>query len=573
MIDYINELPIAVNLIPSKLKELLTPINNNPMEYIELACAKLTREDMSYYMSTVTVSTNELDNLKLLYLENGVVSSGPNNDSEGKGDNNYTVGGYNSLISSWSDGSFFTYNLSDKVWMTLGLTPRCLKSDNLTWDDLKCDITDIACGELSTEHYFELTRQISWKMRNDYLRKYLWHIGHAAVRTFWYEEYVPRTKELESLIGKEEWFQDENNGKWYDIRLHVNKLYKPDKIIIEVSATVIIALPELCPEKTLNDIVWPDTQGAITRDQARALGYEKVYFSDDLLKLYEGKENYIIIPDSGFVEYKGRWAFRDCRRFKRNYITMPYCKIFEGINEKTIVQLSQFAVSKEEVDAAEDIENIAAKTIRFKDEFLLFGKNLCRLSNHLANTDIQCYDVIGMSKEELDYHGWFNKEQLFKMAKVAPLNMNKDDFLSRCKTINEFFNQIPKGYLQGIVLSTGIDKNAIKDFGSIKLLHGIKNVLDYLSINALNIIDFRNCSDKFDWNKINDTTIGWFVINDLRQIDAHDKSENPQKEMEKLGFDVALCRNGYGKALDFIYDEVIKTIRDFNNRCFHTLNI
>lgn len=246
---------------------------------------------------------------------------------------------------------------------------------------------------------------------------------------------------------------------------------------------------------------------------------------------------------------------------------MPYCKIFEGMDVRTIITLSRFAVSKKEVDAAEDCENIAAKTVRFKDAFLLLGDNLSKLLSILTAQNILAEDIIQMSKKDLEYEGWYSNERLFKMAKVAPLDMSQDDFLSRCKTVNELFNQIPIGPLKKIALSSGINSDDIKNFRSIKLLHGIKNILDYLFSNHLKISDFKDYPEELKWTEENPSTLGLFVLNDLRQIDAHDKSGNPLNEMKKLGFDVSTCRQGYGKALDFMYDTIIDFLDDFNYRC------
>lgn len=569
MINYIDDLPLPNHLIPSKLKELLSPIDDSPLNNIEVACAYETTQSREIFcnMTTVTVPLDKINNLPLLYLNHGVVSTGPDNDSEGMCDGNYTIGGYYSLISSWGNGSLFTYNLSDRFWMTLGLTPRCHCNDTISWDDISNDETDIAFGELSTEYCYEYKRNVSWKIRNDYLRKYLWHLGHAAVRVFYYEQDFPRTKELEEIIGKNGYFKDINNNKWYDFRLFVHRGF-PDKICLQVEASVVVALPELCPEKTLEDIIWPDLHRSITRYQARAMSFsDRAYFSDNLLKHFENKKDYTIVPTSGYIRYKDVWAFRDCTRVKRNYISMPYCKIFEGMDVRTIITLSRFAVSKKEVDAAEDCENIAAKTVRFKDAFLLLGDNLSKLLSILTAQNILAEDIIQMSKKDLEYEGWYSNERLFKMAKVAPLDMSQDDFLSRCKTVNELFNQIPIGPLKKIALSSGINSDDIKNFRSIKLLHGIKNILDYLFSNHLKISDFKDYPEELKWTEENPSTLGLFVLNDLRQIDAHDKSGNPLNEMKKLGFDVSTCRQGYGKALDFMYDTIIDFLDDFNYHC------
>lgn len=250
MINYIDDLPLPNHLIPSKLKELLSPIDDSPLNNIEVACAYETTQSREIFcnMTTVTVPLDKINNLPLLYLNHGVVSTGPDNDSEGMCDGNYTIDGYYSLISSWGNGSLFTYNLSDRFWMPLGLTPRCHCNDTISWDDISNDETDIAFGELSTEYCYEYKRNVSWKIRNDYLRKYLWHLGHAAVRVFYYEQDFPRTKELEEIIGENGYFKDINNNKWYDFRLFVHR-GSSDKICLQVEASVVVALPELCPEK------------------------------------------------------------------------------------------------------------------------------------------------------------------------------------------------------------------------------------------------------------------------------------------------------------------------------------
>lgn len=401
MINYIDDLPLPNHLIPSKLKELLSPIDDSPLNNIEVACAYETTQSREIFcnMTTVTVPLDKINNLPLLYLNHGVVSTGPDNDSEGMCDGNYTIDGYYSLISSWGNGSLFTYNLSDRFWMPLGLTPRCHCNDTISWDDISNDETDIAFGELSTEYCYEYKRNVSWKIRNDYLRKYLWHLGHAAVRVFYYEQDFPRTKELEEIIGENGYFKDINNNKWYDFRLFVHR-GSSDKICLQVEASVVVALPELCPEKTLEDIIWPDLHRSITRYQARAMSFsDRAYFSDNLLKHFENKKDYTIVPTSGYIRYKDVWAFRDCTRVKRNYISMPYCKIFEGMDVRTIITLSRFAVSKKEVDVAEDCENIAAKTVRFKDAFLLLGDNLSKLLSILTAQNILAEDIIRMSKK------------------------------------------------------------------------------------------------------------------------------------------------------------------------------
>jgi hypothetical protein len=50
-----------------------------------------------------------------------------------------SISGHDFVVAAWGSGSFYTYNLAEKVWMTLGLTPRCVGNDQqrLVYDDLE----------------------------------------------------------------------------------------------------------------------------------------------------------------------------------------------------------------------------------------------------------------------------------------------------------------------------------------------------------------------------------------------------------------------------------------------------
>ena len=70
MINYIDDLPLPNHLIPSKLKELLSPIDDSPLNNIEVACAYETTQSREIFcnMTTVTVPLDKINNLPLLYL-------------------------------------------------------------------------------------------------------------------------------------------------------------------------------------------------------------------------------------------------------------------------------------------------------------------------------------------------------------------------------------------------------------------------------------------------------------------------------------------------------------------------
>ncbi|WP_162674547.1 hypothetical protein [Vibrio variabilis] len=69
-----------------------------------------------------------------------------------------SISGHDYVVASWGDSSFYTFCLAEKVWMTLGLTPRCIGNDNqrLVYDALNIPEFEIVEGEVSNEYQWNL---------------------------------------------------------------------------------------------------------------------------------------------------------------------------------------------------------------------------------------------------------------------------------------------------------------------------------------------------------------------------------------------------------------------------------
>ena len=55
-----------------------------------------------------------------------------------------------------------------------------------------------------------------------------------------------------------------------------------------------------------------------------------------------------------------------------------------------------------------------------------------------------------------------------------------------------------------------------------------------------------------------------FLTNDLRIADAHDAFGKELATLQTLGFDTATVSQGYGRALDFVFDGVIGSFEAVN---------
>ncbi|MCK4712722.1 MAG: hypothetical protein KAT26_07570, partial [Marinosulfonomonas sp.] len=131
--NYTEEFPIPSRLIPARLAELLEPLGKDPKQRIEVAA----RFDQDTYgpcreylqMLIAIIPKGKEDSISVLReASDGVVSySVPVDDHKGVcADYNPSVSGFDYMVASRGDGSFYTFVLAEKVWMMLGLTPRCV---------------------------------------------------------------------------------------------------------------------------------------------------------------------------------------------------------------------------------------------------------------------------------------------------------------------------------------------------------------------------------------------------------------------------------------------------------------
>jgi len=528
-------------------------------------------------MIMANVPENDITSLGIM----NAASSGVVADSvpccDNKGDLShvsYSLNRNDYLVASWGGCGFYTYNLAEKVWMTLGLSQRCVGNGNqkIIYDDLSAPLRAVAQGEISNEFFWDLNKNITWEMRNDYLRTYLWMRGHVGVRSFFYEASIDYTPEIKALMGGEPNYSSIPKNGWYDlnIREHLGKLW------IQVKATVPAVLPEKCPQKNINLLVWPSDKDPMTqtRSTQQNLSYPDIYLKDTFLIKYEENSLYNSVPttedpDDIFYcnpSYKGQWAFTGLRRTGRNIIkTNPYDLYKGGIPDKEVLHAYEHAISTTQANSFDiNEEHIVKKTKRFVAEILKLGHLFSAFASILGIPPIPAEDYIGFSSDKISANGWVDYPILCKLARTAPLDMSENDFLSRCKTLHECIKKIAIKPLRSFLVKSGISTTDLGDAANIRLLQGIKNILDILIEDKKSAISWAGSSHLCDWKKENPSLAPLFVNNDLRQADAHEKIGRCMTALESLGFDSAQLNDGHGRAMDFILDEVIKSIYNLN---------
>ena len=180
-LDYIAEFPIPIHVMPPKLRELLEPVGLSPNQRVVVASMQEFdqygehAEHLHMQMAAVPGAADGPIEVLSEAGEGVVEYSVPAGDNFGGVDKLIpSISGYDYIVASWGDSSFYSFNLAEKVWMTLGLTPRCVGNDQqrLIYDDLGQPEFGVAEGEVSSSYHWNLKRNVTWLMTNEYLRRY-----------------------------------------------------------------------------------------------------------------------------------------------------------------------------------------------------------------------------------------------------------------------------------------------------------------------------------------------------------------------------------------------------------------
>ncbi len=573
--DYMDQFPIPAVQLPPRLRRLFEPINDNPQLRVEVA----SRYDDEYgpdreyvHMVMALVPKADIAQLGILREANdGVVSfSTPYVREQGElADFTPSVSGLDYIVASWGSGSFYSYSLAERVWMALGLSPRCLGGDKqrVIFDDLSLPSFGVAEGEVSTEYYFSAKRNVSWTMSNEYLRRYLWMRGAYGVRLFFYQTLLPDCPDLRALMAGEAHARLKPDGGWYDLDIREHQA----GLLIQLWASVVAVAPELSPELSANGLYWPGVAGPMTHNRADALvEIMPVYLDDRFLERYEQSSLFDTSPVNIFgrwhcsPSYRGQWSFTGCVRVGRNLIEVPMRELYKPKPDREIKHAHDHVLDPAQVAEFNlDEEHIVSKTGRFVEQLLNLGGHLAELSAVAGRSRPAATKIVGLSRAELRANHWLNHPELSRLAQVAPLSMTEQAFLARCKNLHELWQRIPDSFLRNLLEGAGHTRSDIKNLRSLKLLQGLLNIVERLNVEGERADAFGTGAEPEDLTIENGALAALFVNNKLRIADAHDTG-GVLRSLETLGFDTAALNQGYGLALDHVFDGMINAFSHLN---------
>lgn len=575
MLDYISQLPLPAEQIPQGLKDLLfIEENSNPQRDVIVThrYEKNKAQDNYEYAHMIMAVVPENDVAKLIVLREStygfVTFSTPDCTVKGGASGiNISISGYAYIVASWGNSSHYSFFLAEDVWMTLGLKARLIGDDvqKVIFDEVTLPSYGVAQGDVSCEYYFVSSKEVKWTMKNNYLRKYLWMKGCVGVKIFFYEANIELTEEVLSLLSGSNHY--ELNLSWIELKIFKHN----NRIRLQAWGTVQSVQPELCTELDVNTLVWPGHTTPMTMSRAKDyIESEYVYVDDGFLIKYEKDKNYEAIPFFDGNNYRaepsygGQWAFRDCIRVDRNLVKIPFYELYSGVPEEEIYHVFDYAKDKKLIDVNSlHVEHIVSKTFRFAEELVNLNDNLVSLGR-ILDVPLSSSDIFEYNKNELNSEGLRNYPILQKLSHVASSDMQEQDFLARCKTINEIVNKIKVGSLKKLSIAMGVNAKDVEKLQTLRLLQGILNLTEFILVQNEEPSALKYANQFTDFNLRNIKLAALFINNDLRNSEAHEAVDKSIEHLAKLGFDSATLASGYSHALDFLFDKVIESLKHIN---------
>lgn len=298
-----------------------------------------------------------------------------------------------------------------------------------------------------------------------------------------------------------------------------------------------------------------------------------VYVSDQVLEQFEGRPEYEINPMTGSVSYDGRWSLSYCHRVARDYIAYEIKKIYEGCPPSIIQHTHRFAVEKGVAEAQAQAlgdQNIGTRAALLIEAFLSMSAAVAALGDRFGFA-FQEEDISSLSKEQVEYYGWWTMDTTKPLGRRAALDMTRDQFLERCKTVYQLFEGIKERPLRRLLSEIGLTGDQISEFRSLKLLATLLQLCEVSLETGLDLSEQRAVVvARWNRNARLDELRPLFALVDLRIAAGHNlgvqEAEKTRTALEAFGIQEGNMNTGWGLALDQIYDRTVDALTEIAAR-------
>ena len=484
------------------------------------------------------------------------------------------------LVVGWTHHNKIVIMPDNGLLMCYGLSPRVQKGpDEIVWDNLsRPEYGVVSVKPLSHYTVPQNYSVAEVRITRRYLEDFASLKGCAVVAVFYEERRCMLDKDIEAILDR----RDAVDFKLPGRRLIIMRsdCNKKNPILCQVWGCRLILVPSGRPvsEEKDPEFEWPGFPGVMTYIRAASIfTIDYVCVSDQALEEFEGKPEYKVDPVSGSVSYDGWWSLSSCFRIGRDYIAYRIKYLYEGCSPYIIEHVRRFAVDEEVARLQTQTlgqQNIGKRAEALIEAFFEIGEELAGLSN-LFYFPFESEDIISYDKHDISYRGWQTINNLAPLGWRAPLDMKRNQFLERCKTVYQLFEGLREKPLRRLLIEIGLPENEVAEFRSLKLFACLMQLCEISLESGLDIHEHR-VEVVSRWNKdmCLDELKPLFALVDLRNSAGHSQSSNGTERVRNaLGvynIDENQMNTGWGIAVDQIYDHLTACLCELAstlNRC------
>jgi hypothetical protein len=473
---------------------------------------------------------------------------------------------FQTIINSWKTHDREVVLPDNILLMTYGLIPRHLSDGTICWDDPQTSVYDV----LRVKSYVDYSNKkdlpfASVTIRREYLEDYCHLKRCAAVAVYYEERYSFADSSFASILNGQEREQFKLPGRLLDL-VNTQESIAPQRSIVSGARLILIPKSRPITDAAAPELIWPDENKPMNYQRASVeLIYG--YVRDEVLKEYEDHPEFSICPEYGGVSYKRGWATERTTRVGRNHIRIELKKLYESCPPHVISHWHRFAVR--EAVAKHDLDthgnrNIATRAKEVIEGYLSLTSSLATLASNIGLHYSQ-EDIGILTREDIDYQGWWTFDVVRPLFAVAPLSANREQFLARTVSLNKLLELLKSAPLRAILERLGVPKDQIKGIRSLKMvnficqLSSIANEHGYILAQDTDVV-----ISKWD-NKIEIMELrSIFALNSLRNSHAHTPSSEQDAKIVKdaglLEIDVSGMASGWGYGIDKLYDRLAKDL-------------
>jgi hypothetical protein len=483
---------------------------------------------------------------------------------------------YQALVESWQVHDRHILLPFNGILQHYGLSPAVFTiqaeqtNPMMAWHDLSVPTYDVV--RVVPLSVYKAPTQASVarvEILREYLEDYLLANECVAFATQWEGRYSTGDPAFDSVVGKEDGLSAELKGREVWLK-RVENVDDGDQWSDTWCTRLVMK-----PTKALDSdqvLEWPDHQGPIVGSGLMS-GFgimEKVYVRDEVLLAYENRPEFDIHPETGMVGNGTWWSVSYCWRVGRDHIAIELRKLYEGTQFQVIKHYAQFAVKESSVPVHRtdsEKRNIGVRARDVVNAYLSFTKALEAVCD-AAGLPFTAEEIGALSEGEIKQRGWWSFSSLGRLGNVSPLTMTYPQFLSRCKDLFVVLEGLKPAPLRALLMKIGLTKNQIKEVEGLKASAYVCQLAAVAQNDGWSLLGDSEVVLK-KWDKESRLTCynSLFALNGLRMADAHASSSvgDPQRQesaLKTLGIDSRQCNNGWGLALDRVYDQVAKSLED-----------